>query len=212
MPLFHSNFPLVKLSVMRLAVLHNDIACIMTRCVRYQSPSTITTQTALPMSPDYRELTPRAKACLSALKTGSDVIPRSELVEHCTLYLLNVCQWDHLIDHLSEQERRGWTQMDLAALLAAVCRELVNKGNDRQMSRNLWNAGECRGADYCVLFRRGWKEQALTYWRSGMGGSSHCPVSCLWIVGVNTVGAYLHCFVVRRGRHKQSTTVSSGCR
>ncbi|XP_037077973.1 integrator complex subunit 8-like [Pollicipes pollicipes] len=49
--------------------------------------------------------------------------------------LLNVCEWDHL----SELERR-WSQVDLAALLATVCRELVNKGNNRKMSRDLWNA------------------------------------------------------------------------
>ena len=120
------------------------------------------------------------------------MIPRSELVEHCTLYLLNVCQWDHLIDHLSEQERRGAdggaARMELAALLAAVCRELVNKGNDRQMSRNLWNAGQSERA------REGRTVEGDTADVGGCYLGRHSLDLCSSLGGLRRIGSCKHIY------------------
>ncbi|XP_031784985.1 integrator complex subunit 8 isoform X1 [Nasonia vitripennis] len=69
-----------------------------------------------------QELTDECKQCLAALQSTDQVIPRQEIIEYCTVFLLNMAEWDYLTN-LEKQ----WSCFEFAAALSNVAKHKGQK-------------------------------------------------------------------------------------
>ncbi|GAB6031163.1 Integrator complex subunit 8 [Chamberlinius hualienensis] len=90
-------------------------------------------ETSKPLNSDIwsQELFKQTKSCLSvALEDRMDFLPRSEVVEECALFLINIQQWDYLSNLNVE---RG-NCLEFPILLSKVCNDMKpNKNNVREL-------------------------------------------------------------------------------
>ncbi|XP_014662496.1 PREDICTED: integrator complex subunit 8-like [Priapulus caudatus] len=82
-----------------------------------------------------RELGKKVKTCMTAYMQGQDAMPRTEVIEHCAAFLLNVKDWDYL--RSLPNANNGC--LKLACIMANVCKDLPNT-NSRNLARDVWNA------------------------------------------------------------------------
>ncbi|XP_076765909.1 integrator complex subunit 8 isoform X2 [Xylocopa sonorina] len=83
---------------------------------------------------DTQSLVTRCKQCLGALQATDQVIPRQEIIEYCTVYLLNMAEWDYL----TSLEKR-WSYTEFAAAVSSVCQDIVKYKGGRKFPREAWD-------------------------------------------------------------------------
>lgn len=76
----------------------------------------------------------RSKQCLGALEASDQLIPRQEIIEYCTVFLLNMAEWDYL----TGLEKR-WSYTEFAAAISGVCQDIVKYKGTRKFSRDAWD-------------------------------------------------------------------------
>ncbi|KAK6184710.1 hypothetical protein SNE40_007123 [Patella caerulea] len=82
------------------------------------------------------DLNKKTKTCLTSVRLAQDIQPSSEVLEHCTGFLLNIRDWDYLTS--MENTRNGY--IELSRLLSCTCKELQNIKTARITARELWEA------------------------------------------------------------------------
>lgn len=85
---------------------------------------------------DTQSLVTRCKQCLGALQATDQVIPRQEIIEYCTVFLLNMAEWDYL----TSLEKR-WSYSEFAAAISSVCQDIVKYKGSRKFPREAWDMG-----------------------------------------------------------------------
>ncbi|XP_059486772.1 integrator complex subunit 8 [Neocloeon triangulifer] len=81
------------------------------------------------------ELASHCKACLSSLQAGEQMIPRSEVLEHCALALLNLGEWDYL----SNLDRRSLF-FEMPGAFSFACLDITkHKGTKKVSRREAWD-------------------------------------------------------------------------
>ncbi|XP_012265327.2 integrator complex subunit 8 [Athalia rosae] len=83
---------------------------------------------------DMQTLVGKCKQCLGALQATDQVIPRQEIIEYCTIFLLNMAEWDYL----TSIEKR-WSYSEFAAAVSSVCQDIVKYKGSRKFSREAWD-------------------------------------------------------------------------
>lgn len=83
---------------------------------------------------DMQNMVARSKQCLGALEASDQLIPRQEIIEYCTVFLLNMAEWDHL----TSLEKR-WSYTEFAAAISGVCQDIVKYKGTRKFSRDAWD-------------------------------------------------------------------------
>lgn len=76
----------------------------------------------------------RSKQCLSALQASDQLIPRQEVIEYCTVFLLNMAEWDYF----TNLEKR-WNYTEFAAAISSVCQDIVKYKGTRKFPRDAWD-------------------------------------------------------------------------
>ncbi|XP_046812831.1 integrator complex subunit 8 isoform X2 [Vespa crabro] len=79
-------------------------------------------------------LVARSKQCLGSLQATDQVIPRQEIIEYCTVFLLNMAEWDYL----TSLEKR-WSYTEFAAAISSVCQDIVKYKGTRKFPREAWD-------------------------------------------------------------------------
>ncbi|XP_034940745.1 integrator complex subunit 8 [Chelonus insularis] len=80
------------------------------------------------------ELIEKCKQCLGALQATDQVIPRQEVIESCTTFLLNMAEWDYL----TSLDKR-WNHCEFAASISSICQEIVKFKGSRKFPREAWD-------------------------------------------------------------------------
>ncbi|KAJ8912846.1 hypothetical protein NQ315_007978 [Exocentrus adspersus] len=75
-----------------------------------------------------------ANACEACLQTNDIVLPRTEIVEQCAVYLLNLGRWDFLINY----EKRRPT-FEITSSIASSCQEMAKQKGNKKVSKTLWD-------------------------------------------------------------------------
>nr|CAI5853943.1 unnamed protein product [Callosobruchus analis] len=75
-----------------------------------------------------------ADACEACLKTNDSVLPRTEIVEMCSIYLLNMGRWEFLIN-----VDKKWTIFEITSAIALTCQEIINQKGSKKLPKNLWD-------------------------------------------------------------------------
>ncbi|XP_015607164.1 integrator complex subunit 8 [Cephus cinctus] len=83
---------------------------------------------------DTQALVVQCKQCLGALQATDQVIPRQEIIEYCTVFMLNMAEWDYL----TTLEKR-WAYAEFAAAISSVCQEIVKYKGSRKFPRESWD-------------------------------------------------------------------------
>ncbi|KAL2741275.1 integrator complex subunit 8 isoform X1 [Vespula maculifrons] len=83
---------------------------------------------------NIQNLVTRSKQCLGALQATDQVIPRQEIIEYCTVFLLNMAEWDYL----TSLEKR-WSYTEFAAAISSVCQDIVKYKGTRKFPREAWD-------------------------------------------------------------------------
>lgn len=83
---------------------------------------------------DTLSISERCKKCLDSLQTTDQPIPRQEIIQYCTSFLLNMCEWDYLVG----LEKR-WSHYEFSAGISAVCQDIVKHKGARKFSRETWD-------------------------------------------------------------------------
>nr|XP_031845085.1 integrator complex subunit 8 [Nomia melanderi] len=83
---------------------------------------------------DMQSLVARCKQCLGALQATDQVIPRQEIIEYCTVFLLNMAEWDYL----TSLEKR-WSYTEFAAAISSVCQDIMKYKSGRKFPREAWD-------------------------------------------------------------------------
>lgn len=83
---------------------------------------------------DMQSMVARSKQCLGALEASDQLIPRQEIIEYCTVFLLNMAEWDYL----TSLEKR-WSYTEFAAAISGVCQDIVKYKGTRKFSRDAWD-------------------------------------------------------------------------
>ena len=83
---------------------------------------------------DTQSLVTRGKQCLGALQATDQVIPRQEIIEYCTVFLLNMAEWDYL----TSLEKR-WSYTEFAAAISSVCQDIIKYKGGRKFPREAWD-------------------------------------------------------------------------
>ncbi|XP_070151537.1 integrator complex subunit 8 [Polyergus mexicanus] len=83
---------------------------------------------------DMQSMVARSKLCLGALEASDQLIPRQEIIEYCTVFLLNMAEWDYL----TSLEKR-WSYTEFAAAISGVCQDIVKYKGTRKFSRDAWD-------------------------------------------------------------------------
>ena len=87
---------------------------------------------------DVQSMIVRSKQCLGALHQASDqLIPRQEVIEYCTVFLLNIAEWEYL----TSLEKR-WNYTEFAAAISNVCQDIVKYKGTRKFPRDAWDMSE----------------------------------------------------------------------
>ncbi|XP_033225261.1 integrator complex subunit 8 [Belonocnema kinseyi] len=81
-----------------------------------------------------QSLVERTKLCLAALQSTDQVIPRQEIIEFCTVFLLNMAEWDYL----TTLEKR-WSYSEFAAAISTVCQDVIKYKGGRKLPREAWD-------------------------------------------------------------------------
>lgn len=81
-----------------------------------------------------QSLVERTKLCLAALQSTDQVIPRQEIIEFCTVFLLNMAEWDYL----TTLEKR-WSYSEFAAAISTVCQDVTKYKGGRKLPREAWD-------------------------------------------------------------------------
>lgn len=79
----------------------------------------------------------RCKQCLGALQATDQVIPRQEIIEYCIVFLLNMAEWDYLIN----LEKR-WSYTEFAAAISNICQDIVKLKSNRKSPKEAWDMGK----------------------------------------------------------------------
>ncbi|EZA47080.1 Integrator complex subunit [Ooceraea biroi] len=85
---------------------------------------------------DLQSMIARSKQCLGALQVSDQLIPRREIVEYCTVFLLHMAEWDYL----TSMEKR-WSYTEFAAAISSVCQDIVKYKGTRKFPREAWDMG-----------------------------------------------------------------------
>ncbi|EZA60979.1 hypothetical protein DMN91_004729 [Ooceraea biroi] len=83
---------------------------------------------------DLQSMIGRSKQCLGALQASDQLIPRQEIVEYCTVFLLNMAEWEYL----TSMEKR-WSYTEFAAAISNVCQDIVKFKGTRKFPREAWD-------------------------------------------------------------------------
>lgn len=71
------------------------------------------------------------------LQTNESVLPRTEIVEHCALYLLNMARWEFLLGY---EKRR--TTFEIMSSVAVTCHDMIKHKGAKKFSKDLWDIGK----------------------------------------------------------------------
>ncbi|KAL1461880.1 hypothetical protein WDU94_013747 [Cyamophila willieti] len=86
---------------------------------------------------DPKSIISRSKDCLESLQSNdSHVIPRLEIIESCSLALLNLMEWPYLASCPVVQR---CTSTQLCSCLAISCMEMDKFKGNKKFSRDLWD-------------------------------------------------------------------------
>ncbi|XP_011879399.1 PREDICTED: integrator complex subunit 8 [Vollenhovia emeryi] len=83
---------------------------------------------------DVQSMVVRSKQCLGVLQASDQLIPRQEIIEYCTVFLLNMAEWDYL----TSLEKR-WNCTEFAAAISSVCQDIVKYKGTRKFPRDAWD-------------------------------------------------------------------------
>ncbi|XP_076174566.1 integrator complex subunit 8 isoform X1 [Ptiloglossa arizonensis] len=83
---------------------------------------------------DTQSLVAKCKQCLGTLQATDKIIPRQEIIEYCTVFLLNMAEWDYL----TSLEKR-WSYTEFAAAISNVCQDIVKYKGGRKFPREAWD-------------------------------------------------------------------------
>ncbi|XP_018407743.1 PREDICTED: integrator complex subunit 8 [Cyphomyrmex costatus] len=83
---------------------------------------------------DVQSMIVRSKQCLGALQASDQLIPRQEVIEYCTVFLLNIAEWEYL----TSLEKR-WSYTEFAAAISSVCQDIVKYKGTRKFPRDAWD-------------------------------------------------------------------------
>ncbi|KAK0179235.1 hypothetical protein PV327_008044 [Microctonus hyperodae] len=83
---------------------------------------------------DIPKLIEQCKQCLGAVQITDHVIPRQEIIEYCTIFLLNMAEWDYLCG----LEKR-WSHCEFVATISAVCQEVIKFKGSRKFPKAAWD-------------------------------------------------------------------------
>lgn len=86
----------------------------------------------------------KCKQCLGTLQATDKIIPRQEIIEYCTVFLLNMAEWDYL----TSLEKR-WSYTEFAAAISNVCQDIVKYKGGRKFPREAWDMGWFY--EYCTI-------------------------------------------------------------
>lgn len=81
---------------------------------------------------DPRNISLECQKCLATLQSSDQVLPRQEIVEYCTVFLLNMAEWDFLTS-LEKQ----WSCFEFAAALSNVAKKTSNV-KDMKFPKEAW--------------------------------------------------------------------------
>ncbi|XP_044731508.1 integrator complex subunit 8 [Chrysoperla carnea] len=84
---------------------------------------------------DKRDLISKCEECLLSQPTDyvSNVIPRTELIEHFSLFLLNVGEWEFIVN----LEKR-WNYFELTTTVAHACQDLIKYKGTKKLNKDVW--------------------------------------------------------------------------
>ncbi|XP_063975032.1 integrator complex subunit 8 isoform X2 [Diachasmimorpha longicaudata] len=74
------------------------------------------------------------KQCLGSLQATDQVIPRQEVIEYCTVFLLNMGEWEYL----ANLEKR-WSHCEFSSAISVVCQDVVKFKGSKKFPREAWD-------------------------------------------------------------------------
>ncbi|XP_012271217.1 integrator complex subunit 8 isoform X2 [Orussus abietinus] len=83
---------------------------------------------------DTKALVEQCKQCLGALQATDQVIPRQEIIEYCTVFMLNMAEWEYL----TTLEKR-WSYSEFIAAVSTVCQDIEKYKGGRKFPREAWD-------------------------------------------------------------------------
>lgn len=83
---------------------------------------------------DLQSLGNRCKQCLSSLQSGDNIIPRIEIIDHCTIMLLNLSEWQAL----SFLDKR-LPQLELPLAFATTFLDMEKMKGTKKACRDAWD-------------------------------------------------------------------------
>lgn len=78
----------------------------------------------------------QCKQCIAAQNSG-DFFPRQEIIEYCTVFLLNMCEWEYLMN----VDKKRAPYLEFAAAISNVCQDIKFKGFRKFFPRESWDLG-----------------------------------------------------------------------
>ncbi|CAH1998742.1 unnamed protein product [Acanthoscelides obtectus] len=75
-----------------------------------------------------------ADACEACLQTNDSVLPRSEIVEMCSIYLLNIGRWEFLVNI-----DKKWAIFEITSAIAMTCQEIIKQKGSKKLPKHLWD-------------------------------------------------------------------------
>lgn len=77
-----------------------------------------------------------ADECEACLQPGESVLPRTEVMEHCVICLLNLGRWDFL----ASVDKR-WSFFEVTAAIASSCHDFLKYKGNKKVSKDIWDLG-----------------------------------------------------------------------
>lgn len=74
------------------------------------------------------------KQCLGSLQATDQVIPRQEVIEYCTVFLLNMGEWEYLATL-----KKRWSHCEFSSAISVVCQEVVKFKGSKKFPREAWD-------------------------------------------------------------------------
>ena len=86
---------------------------------------------------DVKALIAQCKQCIASIQSTDQIIPRQEIIEHCTAFLLNMCEWDYL----ASLEKRS-SYCEFASAISLVCQDIAKFKGLRKFPKEPWDMGK----------------------------------------------------------------------
>lgn len=84
-----------------------------------------------------KALVEKSKQCIASIQSTDQIIPRQEVIEYCTAFLLNMSEWDYL----TSLDKR-WSHCEFSIAISLVCQDIVKFKGSRKFPREAWDIGK----------------------------------------------------------------------